>query len=102
MIHASYTSDGIKGVLKGGGSARRAAAQQALESVDGRLESFYFGFGEDDVYAIVDAPDTVSMAAAALAINASGLVHTKTTLLATPEEIDQAAKKRVRYTPPAP
>ncbi|HLW46725.1 MAG TPA: GYD domain-containing protein [bacterium] len=100
LIHASYTSDGIKGILKGGGSARRAAAQQACESVDGRLEAFYFAFGEHDVYAIIDAPDSVSMAAAALAINASGAVHTRTTALLTPEEIDQAAKKRVRYSPP--
>ncbi len=100
LIQASYTTEGIKGVLKGGGSARRAAAQQAIESVDGRLEAFYFAFGEDDVFAIFDAPDNVSLAAATLAINASGAVQTKTTVLLTPEEIDQASKKTVRYRPP--
>ncbi len=100
LIQASYTMEGVKGVLKGGGSARRAAAQQAIESVDGRLEAFYFAFGEDDVFAILDAPDNVSLAATALAINASGAVHTKTTVLLTPEEIDQASKKTVRYRPP--
>jgi len=100
LIQASYTTEGIKGVLKGGGSARRAAAQQAIESVDGRLEAFYFAFGEDDVFAIFDAPDNVSLAAATLAINASGVVQTKTTVLLTPEEIDQASKKTVRYRPP--
>ena len=100
LIQASYTTEGVKGVLKGGGSARRAAAQQAIESVDGRLEAFYFAFGEDDVFAIFDAPDNVSLAAATLAINASGAVQTKTTVLLTPEEIDQASKKTVRYRPP--
>jgi uncharacterized protein with GYD domain len=100
LIQASYTTEGVKGVLKGGGSARRAAAQQAIESVDGRLEAFYFAFGEDDVFAILDAPDNVSLAATALAINASGAVHTKTTVLLTPEEVDQASKKTVRYRPP--
>jgi uncharacterized protein with GYD domain len=100
LIQASYTAEGTKGVLKGGGSARRSAAQQAIESVDGRLEGFYFAFGGDDVFAILDAPDNVSLAAAALAINASGAVHTKTTVLLTPEEIDQASKKTVRYRPP--
>ena len=100
LIQASYTTEGTKGVLKGGGSARRSAAKQAIEGVDGRLEGFYFAFGEDDVFAILDAPDNVSVAAAALVINASGAVHTKTTILMTPEEIDQAVKKTVRYRPP--
>ncbi len=57
LIQASYTTEGVKGVHKGGGSARRAAAQQAIESVDGRLEAFYFAFGEDDVFAILEAPE---------------------------------------------
>lgn len=100
LIQGSYTSEGIKGVLKGGGSARRTAAQRAVESVDGRVEAFFFAFGDDDVFVIVDVPDTVSAAAAAMTINASGAVRTKTTVLLTPEEVDQAAKKRVQYSPP--
>jgi hypothetical protein len=40
------------------------------------------------------------MAAASMAIGASGLVTSKTVVLLTPEEIDQAAKKSVSYTPP--
>jgi len=100
LIQASYTAEGARGVLKSGGSARWVAAQQAIESVDGKIEAFYFAFGEDDVYVILDAPDNVSLAAASLAINASGAVRTKTTVLLTPEEIDQAAKKTVRYRPP--
>lgn len=94
------TARRAKGVLKGGGSARRAAAQQAIESVDGRLEAFYFAFGEDDAFVILDAPDNASVAAAALTINASGTVQTRTTVLMTPEEVDQATKKTVRYRPP--
>jgi len=100
LIQASYTAEGAKGILKGGGSARRAAAQQAIESVDGKMEAFYFAFGEDDAFVILDAPDNASLAAASLAINASGAVRTKTTVLLTPEEIDKAAKKTVRYRPP--
>ena len=37
------------------------------------------------------------IAAASLAINASGAVQTKTIVLLTPEEIDQATKKSVKY-----
>jgi uncharacterized protein with GYD domain len=100
LIQASYTAEGAKGILRAGGSARRSAAQQAIESVDGKMEAFYFAFGEDDAFVILDAPDNVSLAAASLAINASGAVRTKTTVLLTPEEIDKAAKKTVRYRPP--
>jgi len=64
------------------------------------MEAFYFAFGEDDAFVILDAPDNASLAAASLAINASGAVRTKTTVLLTPEEIDKAAKKTVRYRPP--
>lgn len=100
LIQASYSAEGTKAILKAGGSARRSAAQEAIESVDGRLEGFYFGFGEDDVYCVVDAPDNLSAAAVALAVNASGSVRLKTTVLLTAEEVDQAAKKTVRYRPP--
>jgi uncharacterized protein with GYD domain len=100
LITASYTTEGAKGLLKDGGSKRRAAADSAIKSAGGKLEGFYFAFGDRDAFVIMDAPDHASAAAASLAINASGAVHTQTIVLLTPEEIDQAAKKSVQYTPP--
>lgn len=100
MIHASYTADGARGLLKDGGTKRRDAAAAALKSVGATLESFYYAFGDSDVYAVVDAPDHAAMVGASVAINASGAVALKTTVLMTPEEIDQAIKKSVSYTPP--
>jgi uncharacterized protein with GYD domain len=100
LVAASYTAEGAKGVLKDGGTKRRQAAEQAIKSAGGKLESFYFAFGEDDVYAIMDAPDHATVAAASLAINASGAVRTKTVVLLTPEEIDQASRKGTIYQPP--
>ncbi|MBI4887101.1 MAG: GYD domain-containing protein [Acidobacteria bacterium] len=100
LIVASYTADGVKGLLKDGGSKRRQAAEAALKSVGGRMESFYFAFGDHDVYAVIEAPDNATIAAASLAINASGAVHTKTVVLLAPEELDQAAKKTATYQPP--
>ena len=41
LLQVNYTLDGVKGVLSKGGSARRAAAQAAAESVGGTLESIY-------------------------------------------------------------
>ena len=100
LFQVSYTAQGAKGLLEGGGSKRRAAADQAAKSVGGRIESFYFAFGDADAFVIVDGPDNVTAAAASLAVNASGAASTKTTLLLTAEEIDQAAKKSVNYRAP--
>ena len=100
LIQASYTPEGVKGLLKDGGSKRRAAAAAAGKGLGGNLEVFYFAFGDTDVFAIADAPDNLSAAAVSLAVTASGAVHAKTTVLLTPEEMDQAAKKTVSYRPP--
>jgi uncharacterized protein with GYD domain len=100
LLKASYTGEGAKGLLKDGGTKRREAAEQALKSVGAKLEAFYFAFGEDDAYVIVDAPDHASVAAASIAINATGAVHTKTVVLMTPEDMDHATKKTVTYRAP--
>ena len=100
LIIAVYTAEGAKGLLKDSGTKRRQAAEQAIKSAGGTMEAFYFAFGDDDAYVIVDAPDHASMAAASLAINASGAVETKTVVLLSAEEIDQAIKKTVNYRAP--
>ncbi len=100
LIEASYTTDGVKGLIKEGGSKRREAVEQLLRSVGGKLEVLYFAFGQTDAFAIVDLPDNVSVAAASLAVNAAGLVQVRTTVLLTPEEMDQATKKSVSLRAP--
>lgn len=100
LIRASYTADGAKGLMKGGGSARRAAVQKTIEGVGGKLEAMYFAYGDVDAYVIADLPDAASGIAISLAVNASGAVHASTTPLITVEEMDLAAKKSVKYTPP--
>jgi uncharacterized protein with GYD domain len=100
LFETSYTIDGLKGVQKAGGSARRDAVAQLAESVGGRLESFYFAFGEHDAYVIVDVPDNETATAVALTVNASGAVTVRTVVLLTPEEVDAAAQRSVDYRPP--
>ncbi len=97
LIQGSYSVDGIKGVLKEGGTGRRAAVEAATKSMGGKLEAFYYTFGEDDVFGIADIPDNVTAAAFSLIIAATGTVRTRTTVLLTPEEIDQATKKTVAF-----
>jgi uncharacterized protein with GYD domain len=97
LIEASYTAEGLKGVLKEGGTGRREAVSAALKSMGGRVESMYYAFGDTDVYVIVEAPDNVTVAALAMGIAATGTVALKTTVLLTVEEIDQASKKTLSY-----
>jgi uncharacterized protein with GYD domain len=94
LIEAAYSHEGLKGLVKDGGTARRAAVDAAAKALGGHIDALYWGFGTDDVYAIVDSPDNVSAAAFALAIGATGaLAHYKTTVLLTAAEVDEAAKK---------
>ena len=90
LVRASYTAEGLKGLQKDKASGRRAEATKVIESLGGKLECFYFAFGEDDAVMIYDLPDNVAAARASMAVNASGLVVSKTTPLLTVEEVDQA------------
>lgn len=103
LIEAAYSHEGLKGLIKDGGSGRRAAVEAAAKALGGRIESMYYGFGTSDVYVVADVPDNVSAATLALAVGATGaLSHYKTTVLLTTDEVDQAAKKvaGVSYRPP--
>jgi len=100
LFQVSYTAQGAQGLLKRGGSKRRAAAEQAAKSVGGKIESFYFAFGEADAFVIAEVPDHASASAISLAVSASGGAHCKTIILMTPEELDLASKKPLTYTGP--
>ena len=100
MIKASYNAEGAKGLLKEGGTGRRAAVQKIIESVGGTVEAFYFAYGEHDAYVITDFPDASACLALSLAVNASGAVRVSTVPLITPEELDAASKRSVAYRAP--
>ena len=100
LIKASYTVEGAKGILKEGGSGRRAMVQEMVGRIGGKLEVFYFAFGDADAYVIADLPDAATAVALSLAVNASGAVGLSTIPLLTPEEVDAAAKKSVAYRAP--
>jgi uncharacterized protein with GYD domain len=95
LVQASYRGEGVEGLCKDGGSWRRAAVAQACERAGGRLEAFYFAFGEHDVVAIMDLPNNVTTAGLAQ-ILAEGKVDLTTTVLVAPEDIDEAAKAKER------
>jgi uncharacterized protein with GYD domain len=100
LIQANYVGEGVKGLVKEGGSARRAAVKKLFSSLGGKLESFYYALGETDAFIIGELPDNVSAAAASLIVNASGATSCNVTVLLTVEEIDEAAKKSPSYRAP--
>jgi uncharacterized protein with GYD domain len=100
LVQAKYTDKGLEGLLKEGGSARREAVDKAVKSLGGTLEAFYYAFGDADVVGIADLPDNVSATTFSLMVAAGGGATLKTTVLITPEEVDQAAKKTMDYRPP--
>jgi uncharacterized protein with GYD domain len=100
LIHGRYTVEGIRGVRKEGGTGRKQAVSALAQSVGGSLESFYFAFGGDDFYVVVDLPDNTRAAAVATAVAASGAASATTVVLLSPEDVDAAAKVDVSYRAP--
>ncbi|MDP9496057.1 MAG: GYD domain-containing protein [Actinomycetota bacterium] len=86
LMRFSYTSETWARLIQNP-EDRRDAARAYIEQVGGTLHGFWYGFGEYDGYAILEAPDNVSMAGAALAISAGGaLASVETTVLMTVED----------------
>ena len=100
LFQASYTPQGVEGIRTKGGTSRRDALADTAGGLGGKLESFYFGFGDHDAYVIVDLPDDEAAAAIALTVNASGAATTETIVLLTAEQVDEAAKRSVDYRAP--
>jgi uncharacterized protein with GYD domain len=100
MFIADYKTRGTEGLIKDGGTGRRAAVKSVVESLGGKLEAFYFAYGHDDAYVIVDLPSETAAQATSIAVNASGAVTLKTIPLITPEDIDAAVKAMPAYRAP--
>jgi uncharacterized protein with GYD domain len=100
LIQASYTAEGLKGLHKDKASGRREAVSHAIAALGGKLEEMYYTFGEDDAVVILEMPDNASMSALSLAVSATGLVRSRTTVLMSVEETDKALGKQVDFRGP--
>ena len=100
LYHGSYTDRGLKGLMKDGGTKRMEVTRKAIESLGGKMEAYYFAFGGNDFFLIAETPDNVHAVTGSLVANASGTVNVSITPLITPEEVDQAVKKTMDWSPP--
>jgi uncharacterized protein with GYD domain len=100
LIKASYTSEGVKGLLKVGGTNRKQVVEKMINELGGKIEAFYYAFGDTDVYVIANVPDATVATAVSMHINSTGLVSTSSTILLDPELVDKATKISVSYRSP--
>jgi uncharacterized protein with GYD domain len=100
LIKASYTTDGARGLLKEGGTARRETVRKLVEGLGGKVEAFYYAYGDVDAFIITDLPDPGAGIALTLAVNASGAVRLTTVPLISAEEIDAATTTTINYRGP--
>lgn len=100
LFHGSFTTDGLRGIQKEGGTSRTKAVTTLAESLGGSLESYYFAFGDDSYFVVVDLPDDEAAAACAITVAASGAVSNSTIKLLTPAQVDAAVKLSPNYRAP--
>ncbi len=97
LVIARYQAQGARAVMAGGGSTRRSIFEHAVLDLAGRLETYDFALGDDDVYAIVELPDTAAAAALSLTISGGGVATVRTVVLLSPEDLDRAARLHPQY-----
>ena len=100
LFRASYTQEGIQGLLKEGAKSRVKALTTAVEAVGGKLEAMYWSFGDEDVILLADVPDNAAAAALSTRVSAAGVAGVSTTVLLTAAEVDKARKLKSAYRPP--
>lgn len=100
LFKVSYSAEGAKGLLKEGGTSRRELVKKIVEGAGGSLEAFYFSFGDEDAYVLVDLPDHATVTALSLTVSGTGAAAVTTIVLLTPEELDAASKQSFDYRPP--
>ena len=100
LFQASYTAEGVGGLLKEGGSKRVEMVTNMINGAGGTLESCYYAFGDDDVVLIAELPDEETAVSLSLIVSGSGAASVKTTVLLDPATIDAAVQKSANYRPP--
>lgn len=103
MFQARYTSEAIKAMIDTP-QDREAGARPLVEAMGAKLHNLFFCMGQDDVVAIIEAPDDETMAAASFVIGGSGAFSGgATTKLMTAKQAMSAMKKaqagRASYKP---
>jgi uncharacterized protein with GYD domain len=102
LIQASYKEGAAKALLARP-QDRSGVVKKMVDSLGGKLHSYFLAFGEYDVVAIAELPGNEAAVAMGLSTVAGGAIaRYHTTVLLSPSEAVGAMKKakKVSYTPP--
>jgi uncharacterized protein with GYD domain len=79
LVLGGYTADAWSKMIDNPGD-RATAVRKVAEVLGGKLESFYWSFGDDDSIGIFDGPDNISAAAFSVAVGSSGTLRNLRTI----------------------
>jgi uncharacterized protein with GYD domain len=92
LLQVAYTPESFKAMIANP-SNRKAVAAQVAEAAGAKLREFFFAFGKYDAVVLIEAPNDIAAAGAAMAVAASGGFSAgQTTKLLTAEEAMEAMK----------
>ena len=101
LFEATYTSEGLKGLLAAGAKSRLQAVDDLAASVGGTVVSLDFANGGGDVILICEMPDDDAAIALSLAVGASGaLTGVRLLKLFSAEQVEAASARKPNYVPP--
>lgn len=92
LVKANYAAEGVRGLIKEGGSSRATAVRRMVEGVGGTMDLFYYAYGDADAYVVVDVPSQDAALSLSLAVNACGAVTLSMVPLISPAQLDAAAR----------
>ena len=82
---------------------REEKVRRMLEDAGAELHQIWYAFGEQDGFALIEAPDNVSAAGISIGITSSGAFRSfKTTVLMTQDETLKALEKAAAFHYEAP
>lgn len=102
MVEFGYTPDTWAGLVKSPEN-REDTVRQILEDAGCKLHNLWYSFGENDGFALIEAPDNVTAGGLAIAITSSGAFRRfETHVLMTQSELLDALEKAgdVAYAAP--
>jgi uncharacterized protein with GYD domain len=100
LFRAAFTVDGMKNLQKQSATGFKTGVAKFFESVGGKLESWYFDYGDSTAYGFVNYPDEIAAAAAQSSVNAGGFARVNYRRVLSAEDADKALAKSVGTRPP--
>ena len=101
LFEATYTSEGLTGLLAAGAKSRVQAVDDLASSVGGSVVSLDYANGGVDVFLVCEMPDDDAAIALSMVVGASGaLTGVRLVKLFSPEQIEAASARNPQYVPP--